>query len=120
MWGGPQPSLCEEPEAPSPRVSPLPTLGGTLAVDGLHTGALGSKGCWWAQGHQVTGWGRCDVKVSQTAFGTMSQWQPPQKAGSRAREPRAVLGPSPDQAAQRASVRACCHRVEARPGRPGS
>lgn len=44
VWGGPQPSLCEEPEAPSPRVSPLPTPGGPLAVDGLHTGALGVQG----------------------------------------------------------------------------
>lgn len=35
------------------------------------------------------------------------------ETGSRAREPRAVLGTGPDQAAQRASVRACCHRVEA-------
>lgn len=31
-----------------------------------------------------------------------------------------MLGPGPDQAAQRASVRACCHRVEARPGQPGA
>lgn len=51
------------------------------------------------------------MKFPQTALGTSQQ----QNSGIRAREPRAVLGPSPDRADQRASVRACCHRVEARP-----
>lgn len=31
-----------------------------------------------------------------------------------------MLGPGPDPAARRASVRVCCHRVEAQPGRPRS
>lgn len=51
------------------------------------------------------------MKFPQTALGTSQQ----PNSGIRAREPRAVLGPSPDRAGQRASVRACCHRVEAWP-----
>lgn len=57
------------------------------------------------------GGGGCDGKVSQTTLGTSQQ----QNLGIEAREPGAVLGPSPDGAARRASARACCHRVEACP-----
>lgn len=43
-----------------------------------------------------------------------------QKAGSRARELRAVLGPGPEQTARRASVPGWCHQAEAQPGMPAS
>ena len=63
---------------------------------------------------------RCGIKVSQAAPGTASRGRLLQKAGSRARELRAVLGPSPEQTARRASVPGWCHQAEAQPGMPAS
>lgn len=114
---GPQLSLWEPPVPTHPCLlweGRVPSL-----WVGYTPGAWGPRDAGGSRGEPGDGGrGRHDVKVSQAAPGTASRGRLLQKAGSRARELRAVLGPGPEQAAWRASVPGCCHHVEAQPGTP--